>query len=63
MNDPLKPSVTTLVKIGSLLVHYQEARDTGHAFDAIACRQLENDPEVKEWLKSMTDLALLPVKR
>ena len=61
--NPLQPSDRTLVKLGSLIVHYQEARDQGHEFDRIAVQQLERDKEVIDWLAAMQALALLPVKR
>lgn len=61
--NPLQPSVTTLVKLGCLIVHYQEARDQGHEFDHIAVQQLEQDKEVVAWIAAMQKLALLPVKR
>lgn len=63
-STPLMPSVSTLVKIGSLLVHYQElASSDGHHFDKSAIDQLEADADVKEWLAAMTKKGLLPVKR
>ena len=37
MNDPLKPSLTLLVKLGSLIIHHEEsASPDGHHFDKIA---------------------------
>jgi hypothetical protein len=63
-NDPLKPSLTLLVKLGSLAVHIEEMLSPGgHAFDKNAIDQILNDPEVKEWLKDMDDMAFLPKKR
>ena len=64
MNNPLNPSATVLIKLGSMIVHYQEQLSPlGHYFDKAALTTLETDPEVIEWLKQMTQLAFLPVKR
>jgi len=58
------PSLTTLIKIGSLIIHYQEwtSRD-GHPQDKNAIDTLESDPEVIEWISKMTKMAFLPIKR
>lgn len=62
--DPTKPSLGVLVKLGSIAVHVDEATSTtGHAFDAIALRQLLADDEVRSWLAAMDRLALIPRKR
>ena len=62
--DPLKPNAGLLVKLGSIVVHYQElCSHKGHYFDQAALTTLESDPEVIEWFKQMTKLAFLPVKR
>ena len=62
--DPLQPSAALLVKIGSLVVHLEEAMSTkGHHFDKAAIQSLQSDPEVKQWFEDMTMMALLPVKR
>lgn len=64
MDNPLKPSVALLVKIGSLVVHLEEARSaTSHAFDLAAIESLQADPEVQHWFSAMTKMAMLPVKR
>lgn len=64
MSDPLKPSVSLLVKLGSLIVHYDELRSPhGHEFDGNAIDTLEADPEVIDWRDQMTSMAFLPVKR
>lgn len=64
MPDPLKPSVSLLVKLGSIAVHVDEMLSPkGHDYDKVAIQQLLNDPEVKPWIESMTDMAMLPVKR
>ena len=62
--DPLAPPITTLVKLGSLIVHYQEWFSiTGHPNDRSAIETLENDPEVIAGLDLMTKAAFLPIKR
>ena len=59
---PMAPSTTLLMKLGSIVVHADEATEPGgHSFDIAALRPLIEDPEVKEWIKSMG--ALLPLKR
>lgn len=64
MSDPLNPSTALLVKIGSLIVHMEEAASpSGHSFDRQAAENLRQDPSVVEWFKGMTSLGLLPVKR
>jgi hypothetical protein len=64
MNDPLKPSAALLVKLGSLVVHLEEAYSlNGHEFEHISFRALQNDPDVREWFTAMNKMALLPVKR
>jgi hypothetical protein len=60
--DPLKPSLSLLVKLGSAVVHIEEfLSPQGHEFDKHALDTLLHDPEVKTWLKQMG--AFLPVKR
>lgn len=62
--NPLKPTVTLLVKLGSIAVHIEElASPSGHHFDKIAVASLLNDPEVKEWLAQMNAMAMIPRKR
>jgi len=64
MNDPLKPTVSLLVKLGSIIVHQEEmTSQKGHRFDKYAFDAVRTDPEVVEWLANMTAMALLPVKR
>lgn len=63
-DDPLKPTVTLLVKLGSLLVHVEEGiSPQGHPFDACAVNGLLNDPEVVAWKEQMDKMAFLPKKR
>ncbi len=60
----LSPDAATLVKLGSIAVHVDEMLSAdGHAFDKIALQQLLMDPAVTSWIKEMTSMAMLPVKR
>jgi hypothetical protein len=64
MTDPLKPSPTLLIKLGSMGVHYEEMLSRkGHEFDKHALDTLTNDAEVREWFSSMDKMAFLPRKR
>lgn len=70
MKTPLAPPATLLVKLGSIAVHADEMRGYNfnpaeHAFqfDNGALENLLNDPEVKEWIAAMTQMAFMPVKR
>lgn len=61
---PLNPSIQLLIKLGSLIVHYQEfSSKDGHPYDKEAIGSLEKDPEVIEWLEQMDKMAFLPKKR
>lgn len=63
-SDPLKPTISVLVKLGSIVIHVEEMMSpSGHAFDRVTLDQLLNDTEVKLWLARMEELAMLPVKR
>ena len=56
------PSITLLMKLGSIVVHADEATELGgHSFDIGAMRTLIDDPEVKKWIEDMG--VLLPRKR
>lgn len=60
--DPLYPSVTLLVKLGSIVVHTDEALGSnGHPLDVEAMRPLLSDLEVQTWIKDMG--VYLPLKR
>ncbi len=62
--DPLKPSVALLVKLGSIIVHADEyLSPSGHQYDKAAFDHVLQDCDVQEWIKQMTDMAFLPVKR
>lgn len=64
MSNPLKPDTATLIKLGSLIIHYQEyISSDGHYLDRNAIDSLEGDEDVKEWIKEMDKLAFLPKKR
>ncbi len=61
---PLKPSATLLCKLGSIVAHVDEMLSTkGHHFDLEVLKHLLQDGEVKEWIKQMDALALIPEKR
>ncbi len=60
----LSPPATTLIKLGSLIIHYQEwTSQSGDIHDKIAIDVLETDPEITAWLSGMTKAAFLPLKR
>jgi len=60
--DPLKPSLSLLVKLSSIVVHAEElCSPKRHHFDLAAIKTLFDDEEVKQWIKSMGPFA--PVKR
>lgn len=59
-----EPSLSLLVKLGSVIIHVQEyLGPDGHPLDRMAFENVAKDPDVKAWLEEGTDLALLPVKR
>jgi len=62
--DPLRPSPTLLIKLGSALIHAEEMIETkmkNAEFDIPAFKTVADDPEVKTWVKEMG--AMLPLKR
>jgi hypothetical protein len=60
----LKPNPSVLIKLGSIYIHIEEAMNKkAHNFDVLALKQLLDDPELKEWIKQMDNLALIPKKR
>lgn len=60
----LNPTMSLLIKLGSLISHYQEyTSKDGHPFDKSAIDSLNNDREVMEWMKTMNKMSLLPAKR
>jgi len=64
MPDMMKPDAALLVKLGSIVVHFDEYTGVrGHAYDLHTARQLLDDPDVKVWIAEMTKAAMLPQKR
>lgn len=64
MSNPLQPPTSLLVKLGSIAVHVEEMLSpNGHEFDRVVTQALISDPEVREWIKEMDALALMPKKR
>lgn len=65
MTDPLKPTLTLLMKLGSIAVHVEELfSEKGNVqFDKPAIESLLEDSEVKQWIAEMNKSALLPKKR
>lgn len=62
--DIFNPPARLIAKIGSILVHFEEAvGEGGHAYDWTAARSLLADREVQEWLAGLRAHALVPVKR
>lgn len=66
--DALKPAPGLLCKIVSVLVHADEMRESknnphAHAIDEIALNSALDDAEVKEWVETMTKMAMAPIKR
>jgi hypothetical protein len=61
-SDIIEPSLSLLCKLGSIIVHADEATkpcdlmSVAHHFDIIALRTLLDDPEVKDWIKGMGEL-------
>ena len=61
-NDALKPTVSLLCKLGSIVVHVEEMLSPkGHVFDKATIEALLADKEVKDWIKAMGPL--MPRKR
>lgn len=62
--SPLSPTPATLIKLGSIVRHVEEALSpSGHSFDWTTVEGLLEDPDVQEWMAAADALALLPVKR
>lgn len=60
----LKPELSLLVKLGSIVVHVEELLSPkGHPFDETAIRGLLSDPEVQEWLTKMDRMGFMPKPR
>ena len=61
---PLSPGTSLLVKLGSLIVHHEEAvSPNAHPIDVQTYEELRADPEVEIWFEEMNGMGLLPVKR
>lgn len=61
-SEIIEPSLTLLCKLGSIIVHADEATEPGaHELDVTVLRALLADPEVKDWIKGMG--TMLPLKR
>ncbi len=62
--NPLKPSTTLLLKLGSIAVHTDEYLSPyGQPVDRMTIDGLLKDSEVVERMEEMNKLAFLPVKR
>jgi hypothetical protein len=62
--NPLRPTASLLVKLGSIAIHAEELLSpTGHPLDRVAMQTLYGDEEVKDWIAQMNAMAMLPVKR
>lgn len=60
----LNPSPQLLIKLGSIIVHFQELNSPhGHHLDKAAIDSLLKNEDVSDWLKEMEEAALLPKKR
>lgn len=60
----MRPSASLLCKLGSIAVHVKEFLSSdGHEFDRAALQTLLDDPETKDWLHEMDQLAFLPKMR
>ena len=58
------PDISTLSKIGSIIVHVDEALSSkGHPLDIEDIKALINDRDVRQWLSAMDKAALLPLRR
>jgi len=64
MSETLKPNTKILSRLGSLFVHVKVGLSKeGHPFDMLAIGTIIDDPEVKQWIKEMDKLALIPKER
>lgn len=62
--DELKPTPQLLIKLGSIIVHYQELlSNDGHYMDKAALDSLLSDEDVTQWMKQMDNNAFLPKRR
>jgi hypothetical protein len=64
MKHLLQPSASLLMKLGSIIRHFEELTSSkAHSLDKAAIESLLSDSDVKEWFEEMDKQALLPVKR
>lgn len=64
MVDTYAPPIALLVKLGSIVVHVDEALSNhGHPFDIEALKALAADRDVQAWLAAMDAAAFLPIRR
>jgi hypothetical protein len=64
MSNFLAPSVSLIVKLGSIAVHAEEfLSNDGHEFDRVALTSLLCDVEIRNWLALGDAMAMLPKKR
>lgn len=62
--DATKPSLSVIVKLGSIVVHVDELLSPdGRNLDKEVILNLMKDTEVKEWIAAATKAGFLPVKR
>ncbi len=63
-NDVLKPTPQLLIKLGSIITHYEELNsEHGHQLDKAAIDSLMRNEDVIEWFNGMNKMAFLPLKR
>jgi hypothetical protein len=58
------PSIALQCKLGSLLVHVEEANSPGsYHIDFTVIQSLMSDPEIVAWMEELRKNGFLPVKR
>ena len=63
MTEPMKTSIDTMAKLGSIIVHLEEYSETNESTDLDAAQSLLGDPAVLEVMGMLRGMALLPLKR
>lgn len=64
MSGFASPSLSLLIKLGSIAVHCDEMlSDDGHDFDRLAIESILNDEEVRDFIKEGRRTQTLPLKR
>lgn len=62
--SPLLPDAQTLIKLGSIIVHWEEYNSkNGHFLDLQTIEAMMEQDDVKKWFAEMNKMALLPLKR